>query len=1028
MNYYKILLSALFLTCTSFFAKSQNLISNGDFTANATNWTSTGTISYLTHNTTGNVMVLNNADAAGTYYVYQWVPATPGAVYTLNGVAATHAVTGTASIKMQFYAANQTTLLGTSSTNNITVSFNTSSWTAFPTLTYTAPANTAFIKVLGTSVNRALKWDNLVLTTPTVCNANITGLIFNDMVGTNDMTLTNGSTYYLSALPSSFNLEAVYTGTVESMRFTLSGSQSSTVTENTDPYNFPGTGTAWTYGAGNYTLLVEAFTADNCGGTLCTSQTFSFTIGTCNNVTSGGTIGYNEVLCGTSVDPSLIVNVTSPSGGNSATIEYLWLRSYDGGTTNTVISGATSSTYDPGVITQTTWYRRCSRRQGCTDYDGESNWIQKSLCPVPSVNAGTNQTKTCTTSSVSIGASSVSGLTYAWSPVNGLSSSTISNPNASPIATTTYTITATNACGCTATSTVTVNVNTTPPTSNAGPDQGICPLASVSIGTASIAGNSYSWSPASSLSAANIAQPIASPTATTSYTLTVTGTNGCTSSDVVLVSVNICTVSITGNVFEDNNGPTNVDGTGIGTPSGLPLYANLISATGTVIATTTVNANGTFTFLNVTPNANYTINTSITQGIIGNPAPSPLLPAGWYNVSEDCCDNTGNDGTTNGNVFVGVATSNVSNVNFGIRQPLSLGNLIWRDINRNGIKEVLEPGISNASINLYEDANSDGIPDGTAIQTIVSDSLGGYIFNGLKAGNYIVGVIPPTGNVYTSSVNGEELNPNNDVDLNDNGIVTISGETRSGTITLTAGLEPLGESSNVSSVMDANENLTLDFGFFVCPTSFITPNAYACAGNPIDLTAFETPNYTGGVWSQGGNNLSSTVVGPGTYTYTFSNGTCTSNGLFTIEDNIPDYTPSISIAPNAITGITNMRIILTITELLNRTPCSDVYVFVPRLEPRFTMSYEPTATIVGGVPVNNNDWQYFNTNPNFYVWKFIGAAAFPGGSDSKIGFLGNYDPSQTDGETSFNVQIFQGSGGELNITNNTDSEILLYFR
>ncbi|MBK7764375.1 MAG: hypothetical protein IPI46_13695 [Bacteroidetes bacterium] len=668
----------------------------------------------------------------------------------------------------------------------------------------------------------------------------------------------------------------------------------------------------------------------------------------CSNVTSGGTIGSDEIVCGLSFDPALITNITLPSGGNSNQLEYVWLISTDAGANYTLISGATGSTYDPGVITQTTWYRRCARRQGCPSYDGESNWIKKEL--------------------------------------------------------------------------------KTPPTANAGPDYTICLAASQTIGTAAITGNTYLWTPATGLSSATIAQPLATPSATSTYTVTVTGSNGCTASDAVVITVNICTVNITGNVFEDNNGPTNVDGTGIGNPSGLPLYANLMSATGTIIATTTVNANGTFTFLNVTPNANYTINISTTQGIIGNPAPSPSLPSGWSNVSEDCCDNTGNDGTTNGNVFVAVSTSNVSNVNFGIRQALSLGNTIWVDVNRNGIKEASETGLENASVKLYADANSDGIPDGAALQITTSNASGEYVFEGLNPGNYMVGVIPPTGNVYTSSVSGEETNPNNNIDNNDNGIVTLSGETQSGTITLTAGQEPTGESGSLVNVPDANANLTLDFGFFVCPTSFIFPDAYVCNGNVVNLTAFEPLHYSGGTWMQGTTTLTSTLVGPGTYTYNFSNGTCISSGNITIAENIPDYTPSISIAPNAITGITNMRIILTITELLNRTPCSDVYVFVPRLEPRFTMAYEPTATVVGGVPVNNNDWQYFNTNPNFYVWKFTGASAFPGGSESKIGFLGNYDPSQTDGETSFNVQIFQGSGGELNITNNTDSEILLYFR
>ena len=71
-----------------------------------------------------------------------------------------------------------------------------------------------------------------------------------------------------------------------------------------------------------------------------------------------------------------------PSGG-SGDLEYVWLISYDGGNTNTVILGANGASYDPGVITQTTWYRRCARRSYCTDYVGESNWIKKEICPPP---------------------------------------------------------------------------------------------------------------------------------------------------------------------------------------------------------------------------------------------------------------------------------------------------------------------------------------------------------------------------------------------------------------------------------------------------------------------------------------------------------------------------------------------------------------------------------------------------------------------------------------------------------------------
>ena len=99
---------------------------------------------------------------------------------------------------------------------------------------------------------------------------------------------------------------------------------------------------------------------------------------TCNNVTNGGTISGNQ--SGPSgYNPSTITNVESPSGG-SGSIQYLWLRSTTACPTqlSQAIPGATSATYNPGPITQTTYYVRCARRAGCTDYI-ESNCITKTV-------------------------------------------------------------------------------------------------------------------------------------------------------------------------------------------------------------------------------------------------------------------------------------------------------------------------------------------------------------------------------------------------------------------------------------------------------------------------------------------------------------------------------------------------------------------------------------------------------------------------------------------------------------------------
>ena len=104
----------------------------------------------------------------------------------------------------------------------------------------------------------------------------------------------------------------------------------------------------------------------------------------CDNVTDGGEICGTETGCLPSYDPSLICSTTLPTGG-TGTIEYIWLQStvdepYVAGSTHYyVIPGANMPTYDPDPISMTTYYIRCSRRSGCTNYIGESNRITKTI-------------------------------------------------------------------------------------------------------------------------------------------------------------------------------------------------------------------------------------------------------------------------------------------------------------------------------------------------------------------------------------------------------------------------------------------------------------------------------------------------------------------------------------------------------------------------------------------------------------------------------------------------------------------------
>jgi len=167
------------------------------------------------------------------------------------------------------------------------------------------------------------------------------------------------------------------------------------------------------------------------------------------------------------------------------------------------------------------------------DANGDTNTATATVVVFPAAvaNAGAD-VDLCQGASTTLSASG--GGTYSWSPATGLSSTTIASPIANPAQSTTYMVTVTNANGCTDTDEVSVNVNTLP-TISAGPDQSICLGNSATLSASG--GVTYTWSPAAGLSATNIADPLATPTQTTTYTVTATDANGCSGTDDVTITV-----------------------------------------------------------------------------------------------------------------------------------------------------------------------------------------------------------------------------------------------------------------------------------------------------------------------------------------------------------------------------------------------------------------------------------------------------------------------------------------------------------
>ena len=78
-------------------------------------------------------------------------------------------------------------------------------------------------------------------------------------------------------------------------------------------------------------------------------------------------------------------------------------------------------------------------------------------------------------------------------------------------------------------------------------------------------------------------------------------------------------------------------------------------------------------------------------------------------------------------------------IDFGFNTPCtgSIGDLVWHDLNRNGLQDPDEPGIPGVGLTLRTS-------EGDEIARTTSGREGGYEFNGLCAGAYVVEVVDET--------------------------------------------------------------------------------------------------------------------------------------------------------------------------------------------------------------------------------------------------------------------------------------------
>ena len=127
------------------------------------------------------------------------------------------------------------------------------------------------------------------------------------------------------------------------------------------------------------------------------------------------------------------------------------------------------------------------------------------------------------------------GVSFEWSPPTGLDDPLAASPMATVFGPTTYTVRATDVFGCSATASLLL-LTYPNPTVQAGEDQIIDLGETVQL--SAIGNGTFLWQPAWSLDRNDTISPLAKPTESTTYTVTLTDANGCKATDAVTIILN----------------------------------------------------------------------------------------------------------------------------------------------------------------------------------------------------------------------------------------------------------------------------------------------------------------------------------------------------------------------------------------------------------------------------------------------------------------------------------------------------------
>ena len=348
--------------------------------------------------------------------------------------------------------------------------------------------------------------------------------------------------------------------------------------------------------------------------------------------------------------------------------------------------------------------------------------VDKSICSGNNVTLGDTP----------VASGGVSPYHYKWTPATYLNNDTLASAVATPISNITYTLKVTDNNGCTANDTINITI-TQPPAVMISQNDTICVGETTNLAANASGALSYTWAPAISLSNALIQTPVASPTITTTYTVTVSFTGNCyNTANVKIVVYNLPQITTSGDqsVCEGDSLVLSASATGgfnyVWHPAGL-LYNSTVSNPQTYPLTQDIS----FT---VVVTDNHSCVNSDTVDITVYPVPTPTITENggvltsnyavgnqWY-LDGVIIPNETNQNCTpllNGSYTVEVMLNNCS----GLSTPYSVINVGENTID-NVVWSNMYPNPTNGILHIELN-----IPNTDNVNIVIKDILGQIVMS-----------------------------------------------------------------------------------------------------------------------------------------------------------------------------------------------------------------------------------------------------------------------------------------------------------